>query len=279
MKRIHLIGRVVDQITSEEGQAHYYDKMNYWRVCFANTNPLCIPGIEDANEYLCLRKIKDLLWSKSSTEDRLRLRKLQIYETRYDWRPYKSMANSFIGLVSPTGKQILPEAFSDVFTQFDAIDKLPDFIPVSNGKAWALISLSASPVLVTEFCYKMIIPERWESRLFFVQNKATMKWGALSIIWPFTNVSSRRDCTFPCIKHIMPCIADEIYEDELMTEESPTIFFMTRVGKKFGILTDFGYSEIIYDSYETDDEEYSFRLICKDCKRAHHVDFWHPDGK
>lgn len=77
----------------------------------------------------------------------------------------------------------------------------------------------------------------------------------------------------------MPCIADEIYEDELMTEEAPTIFFMTRIGEKIGILTDFGYSKIIFDTYKTDDEKCTFRLIRNDRKRAHRANFWHPEGK
>lgn len=78
---------------------------------------------------------------------------------------------------------------------------------------------------------------------------------------------------------LMPPIADEIYEDELMTEEEPTIFFMTRRGDKIGILTDFGYSDILYDTYETDDDKCTFRLIRNDRKRARRVSYWNPAGK
>ncbi len=48
----------------------------------------------------------------------------------------------------------------------------------------------------------------------------------------------------------MPPIADEIYEDEYCEEDSSQVFFMTRIGEKVGILTNFGYSDIIYDTYE-----------------------------
>lgn len=83
----------------------------------------------------------------------------------------------------------------------------------------------------------------------------------------------------PVLEILMPAIADEICEDELMTEDEPTTFFMTLRGNKIGILTDFGYSDIIYDSYEADNTNCSFRLIRHDRKRARRADFWHPDGK
>ena len=77
----------------------------------------------------------------------------------------------------------------------------------------------------------------------------------------------------------MPPIADEIYEDELMAEDETTTFFMTRRGDKIGILTNFGYSDIIFDRYETDNTTYAFRLIRNDRKKARLADYWHPDGK
>ena len=85
------------------------------------------------------------------------------------------------------------------------------------------------------------------------------------------------DC-LPVLETIMPTIADEIYEDELMTEEAPTTFFVTRRGDKIGILTDFGYSDIIYDIYEFDESKCSFRLFRYDRKEVRHANYWHPDG-
>lgn len=131
---------------------------------------------------------------------------------------------------------------------------------------------------MTPFKYNVVIPERWERQLFFVQDKETLKWGALRVVYPFLNGKRYKD-KLPLLETLMPAIADEIYEDELMTEEEPTIFFMTQRGDKVGILTNFGYSDIIYDSYEADDGECTFRLIRNDRRRAKRVDYWHPAGK
>lgn len=278
MNRMDSYGRMVCPITSEEGQKDYYEHLNYWRVCYANSNPLIVPTEEDAQEYLRLQAKQDKFYFCNDTESRLKCRRLEAYNTRYDWRPRKSGDDTFVGLVSPTGEQLLPDSFADVFTQFDAINNKPIFVPVSNGEAWALVSLSNPYVLMTDFQYSAIIPERWERRIFFVQNKETKKWGALQITHPFIHKKPHRG-SLPLLKILMPPIADEIYEDELMTKEEPTTFFMTRRGEKIGILTAFGYSNIIYDSYEADDTKCSFRLIRNDRKRAHRADYWHPDGK
>lgn len=200
------------------------------------------------------------------------------YDSLYDWRPRKSGDDKFVGLVSPTGKQLLPNSFADVFTQFDAINSKPIFVPVSNGEAWALVSLSNPHILMTCFQYNAIIPERWERRLFFVQDKKTMKWGVLSVAYPILHVKPYKDC-LPLLETLMPPIADEIYEDELTTEGHPTTFFVTQKDGKIGILTPYGYSDIIYDSYEADSAKCTFRLIRNDRKRARRADYWHPAGK
>lgn len=275
---IDLHGRVVYPITSEVGQKNYYEHLNYRRVCYNNTNPLMVPSKEDALEYLRLREIENSLYGCTDKESRKRLRQLQIYNTRYDWRPRKSGEDSLVGLISPTGEQLLPDSFADIFTQFDAINNKSSFVPVSNGGAWALVSISNAPILITDFQYNAIIPERWERRLFFVQDKETMKWGALEIRYPFLHKRPYKDC-LPLLEALMPPIADAIYEDELITEDEPTTFFMTQRNDKIGILTSFGYSEIIYDSYEADNIKCTFRLIRNDRKKGRRADYWHPNGK
>ena len=206
------------------------------------------------------------------------LRQFRVYDSQYDWRPQKSSDDIYVGLISPTGEQLLPNSFADVFNQFDAINSRPFFVPVSNGEAWALVSLSNPHILMTAFQYNAIIPERWERRLFFVQEGETLKWGALRVSYPFLNKRHYND-SLPLLETLMPTIADEIYEDELMTEDAPTTFFMTRRGNKIGILTDFGFSDIIYDSYEADNTKCTFQLIRHDRKRARRANYWHPDGK
>ena len=278
MDALNVIDGTVCSITSEIGQKNYYDHLNHWRVCYQNSNPLIIPTKEDALEYLRLKAEKDKFCFCNDRESRRRYRQLEAYDTQYDWRPKKSGDDIFIGLISPTGEQLLPNSFADVFTQFDAINSTPQFIPVSNGEAWGLVSLTNPPVLMTDFKYKAIIPERWERKIFFVQDGETLKWGALRISYPFLNRKRYKD-SLPVLGTLMPTIADEIYEDEIMTEDAPTTFFVTRRGDKIGLLTEFGYSDIIYDSYETDNIKCTFRLIRHDRKRARRPDYWHPDGK
>ena len=278
MERIEYRGRIVYPITSEIGQSDYYEHLNRWRVCYDRTEPLIVPSHEDVQGYMRLREMKNNLWGCTDKGSCKKLRQLEIYNTQYDWRPRKSGDDKFVGLVSPTGEQLLPNSFADVFSQFDAINGKPIFVPVSNGEAWALVSLSNPPVLITDFQYSAIIPERWERRLFFVQDKKTKKWGALSVAYPFLHKRPYKDC-LPLLETLMPPIADDIYEDELTTEDHPTTFFMTQRNSKIGILTPFGYSDIIYDRYETDNAKCTFRLIRNDRKRACRADYWHPDGK
>lgn len=278
MEYLEYRGRTVYPITSEAGQKDYYEHLSYWWVCYSNTNPLIVPTQEDVQEYMRLREIKNSLWGCTDKESRKKLRQLEIYNTQYDWRPRKSGDGTLVGLLSPTGEQLLPDSFADVFTKFDAINSKPIFVPVSNGEAWALVSLTNPPVLMTDFLYNAIIPERWERRLFFVQDKMTKKWGALLVIYPFPRIKPYKG-SMPLLKALMPPIADTIYEDELITEEEPTTFFMTQSDDKIGILTPFGYSDIIYDQYEADNAKCTFRLIRNDRKRARRADYWHPDGK
>ncbi len=278
MKIILLHGRLVGPITTEEGLKAYYNHLNYWRVCYQNCNPLIVPSPEDAAEYIKLKAEKVNFYFCNDSESRIKCHKFDLYETRYDWRPQKSGNQMSVGLVSPAGEKLLPDSFADVFTQFDAINCLPCFIPVSNGEGWALVSLSQPHILATDFRYNAIIPERWERKIFFVQDKTTLKWGALRVVYPFLNRKHYKYC-LPLLETLMPPIADAVYEDELLTEEAPTTFFMTSLGDKIGILTDFGHSEIIYDSYEADNDKCTFRLIRHDRKRAKRADFWHPDGK
>lgn len=274
---IDINGRVVYPITSEVGQSGYYDHLNYCRVCYDNINQLIIPTQEDALEYIELQAEKDKFYFLDDKESRRKKRQLEAYDTRYDWRPQKSGNDTFVGIISPTGEQLLPNSFADVFIQFDAINSKPDFIPVSNGETWGLVALTNPTVLMTDFKYNAIIPERWERKIFFVQDRETLKWGALKISYPFLNRKRYKD-SLPVLETLMPAIADEIYEDELMTEDAPTTFFLSRRGDKIGILTDSGYSDIIYDSYEADNSKCTFRLIRHDRKRARRADNWHPDG-
>lgn len=192
--------------------------------------------------------------------------------------PVKSSENGFVGLVSPTGQQLLPEIFVDVFTQFDAINPKLDFIPVFNGAAWALAALTSPPVLMTDFVFSEIIPEIWENSMFFVRDINSYKWGAFSTFCPPVNIHCRFRDRLVGIEMVMPPLADDIYEDSITIEDEELYVFMTRVDDKIGLLTNFGYSKIEYDTYETKYDSHDIRLIRNDRKRAKRVDYFHPDG-
>lgn len=86
----------------------------------------------------------------------------------------------------------MPPVYFDVFTQFDAINDPLDWIPVSNGKVWGMIPMKSPEVILNEFSYTVIKPERWEHNIYFVRDKDNKKWGAL---------------TMPHLYYLMPCIA------------------------------------------------------------------------
>lgn len=276
MDNIDSCGRVARTITSEAGLKAYYEHLNHWRVCYGNTNPLVVPTQAEALEYLKLQEEKNSFFFCNDQDSRIKKRLLEVYETQYDWRPRKSGQETSVGIISPTGEQLLPNSFADIFTQFDAINDKPEFIPVSDGQAWGLVSSTTPPVLMTDFKYNAIIPERWERKLFFIQDKATRQWGALEISHPFCH-TTHCSGSLPLLQPLMPPIADEIYEDELMTDDEPLTFFVIRREDKIGILTRFGYSDIAFDSYEADSTKCTFRLIRHNRKRARLADYWHPD--
>lgn len=157
--------------TSKEGMKGYYDHLRYWHTCVANTKAVIVPTREEAQEYLAMLRDKDF--------DRFGSEVFRKYEERYDWRAQKFEENGCVGLISPTGELILPAIFTDVFDQIRAVPYLPDFVPVFNGEAWALASTGGRPVMVTDFSYRRILPERWDGNIFFVQDAETGRWGAL----------------------------------------------------------------------------------------------------
>ena len=109
-----------------------------------------------------------------------------------------------------------------------------------------------------------------------------MKRGAFRAVGQSTNNQPHNRHYLTVVETIMPWIADEIYEDEFMVdnpEEMPSLFFMLRTDNKVGVLTDHGFLDIIYDTYETNNRDCSFRLIRKDKKRARRANWWQPGGK
>jgi hypothetical protein len=139
-------------------------------------------------------------------------------------------------------------------------------VPVSDGDRWALYAPGEHPIPVTDFIYSSIIVERWGNPIFFVQDPDTRKWGALGISINLRHTPSEEK-TFN-VKEIMPMIADDIYEDEMMDGCGTYRFWMIRSGDKVGLLTTDWHSDIIYDSYADDSETLSFTLLKGDTRRT-----------
>jgi hypothetical protein len=150
----------------------------------------------------------------------------------------------------------------DGFTEF--VHACPTyFIPVMKEGRWALYTPGGSPTLATDFRYSSIIVERHGTGLFFVQDAETGKWGVL-------HTKHDRTCkpeSMYKLEELLPPLADDIYEDELMEACASHPFWMIRSGEKVGILTPFGCTNMIYDTYETDDEEFLFKLMGSDGER------------
>lgn len=279
MAYINHFGQIVAQITSIEGQKEYFSHKNFRRCCCANKKESVIkPTIEEAVEYLQLYKKYACGISGNNQKEYKRYHHMK---DSFDWRTQLIEENGVFGLISPPGELILPPIFQDVFTQFDAIFSVPDLIPVCNGNTWGLVIPGKEPMLVVDFKYSAIIPERWGNRIFFVQEQKTRLWGALQLDCVNSSISNKVSLQYR-VQHLielMPPIADDIYEDELYTECSPTTFWMIKRDDKVGILSYAGYSDIIYDTYECDDEHCTFRLIRNDRKRAHIRRISDPSGK
>ncbi|MCH5218400.1 MAG: hypothetical protein J1F07_07625 [Muribaculaceae bacterium] len=275
--RIEFRNRIVDPITTAPGQHHYYDFLDYWRVCYSTENKCRFPTIEEAKEYIRLSTQKSELKSQNSFEARKNLVCLRNYETKYDWRPQLKGTEGAYGLYTPDGRQMLSAIYHDIFRQFDAYStQLPYFIPVFNGTHWGMVSLSDKPEIVLDFKYSKIIVERWDYRYYFVQDATTKKWGAYHTVFELqqSNAANRKQNRIPVLEQYLDCIVDEIYEDELLADEAPITFFMLTKGDRIGIMNDFGITEIDYDYYETDDENFLIKLHSgSNCKI---IDFNNP---
>ena len=251
-------------ITSGEGKSHYYDPMIYCRECCSSGNPKLRnqPTPEHAKEYLSLRGA-----DKCNAEfGKMNWNSLNLYEHRFDWRDIVTGSEGAQGLISPEGKKLLPEIFQTVRRQSISIIHSDDLIPVSNGEGIGLALPSDKPVMLTPFKYRNVITERWEHEFYFVQSKETGKWGALrygnEFASTFDKSIKKRPDFVKVLQEYLPCEFDEIYEDQICTDCSPTLFWVFRKGDKLGILTEFGHTEAIYDGYETDCVDAGYTLYC-----------------
>ena len=103
--RIDYKGRIVDQITSEEGQRNYFDSFNYCRCGIRNT-PVIRPTPDDAIEYKQLRSLVKNHTLSPCKKNREDWHKYEKYYYYYDWRPHKYVGKKGVGLI--TGLSRIP---------------------------------------------------------------------------------------------------------------------------------------------------------------------------
>lgn len=250
-------------ITSPKGRSRYYEHLEYHRE-FGISIPAerKLPSVKEAVEY------KELLKENRQSERWNQIngwRRLNKFSSQFDWRDIVTTNPIGLqGLRSPDGEKLLPEIFETVLSQTMSINYGKAPIPVSNGEGFGLVSPSENPLMLTPFIYKDIILERWNHNLYFVQSKETGKWGVLKFDYERTckadSIKRRNTKWIKVLEELLPSDYDEIYEDEICTDCSPTLFWVFRKGRKLGILTPFHHSEALYDGYDTDWENCSFIL-------------------
>lgn len=250
-------------ITSSKGKQDYYYPFEYYKK-FGNSIPVKrkFPSVEETFEYLDLLKEgrQGERWEQING-----WRRLSKFTNLYDWRDNVTTDSEGLqGLRSPDGNKLLPEIFRTVLSQTISIKYGIEPVPVSNGDGFGLVYPSENPVMLTPFIYNDIILERWEHKFYFVQSKETGKWGALKFARIYSNDwdmdKNKRPHWIYVLVEAIPVEYDEIYEDEICTDCSPTLFWVFRKRDKLGILTPWHHSEAIYDGYDTDWENCSFTL-------------------
>lgn len=250
-------------ITSPKGKSDYYFPIEYYKQ-FGNSIPVKRkpPSEEEAIEYMDLLKEEHQF---GRYEQRKKWHRLREFTNLYDWRDIVTTSQDGLqGLRSPDGNILLAEIFQTVLDQTKSMKYGKEPVPVSNGEGFGLAYPSENPVMLTPFIYKDIILERWEHEFYFVQSKETGKWGALKFARTYSNDwdidKKKRPHWIYILDEPLPVEYDEIYEDEICTDCSPTLFWVFRKGDKLGILTPYNCSEAVYDGYDPDWEECSFTL-------------------
>lgn len=89
--RIEYKGRIVDQITSKEGQRNYFDHFNFAR-CYTPRPPVIKPTQNDAIEYKKLCSLVNNHTVSPCKKNCADWHKYKKYHYYYDWRPDKYVA-------------------------------------------------------------------------------------------------------------------------------------------------------------------------------------------
>lgn len=270
MNRILYKGIYIYPITTQNGWTHYYDHLKYRSRIYAENPPVLrkTPTIVDYEEYMALKSVALGFNGLTGTGLNKVLKKLAEYETEFDWRDQlvTGKGSDECGLISVTGKTVVPRCFSEIRERTNSIIDSEQFIPVRIDENWGIVTTGDNSVCALPFKFQNIITERWEKRLFFVQDRDS-NWGTYRIINNFHNGRPFKSAiSIPSIEPFVPLEFDTISEAELEDTCAPVTYWILHKDDKIGIMTESSYTPAIFDSIQPIHEDWDF-LFVKDDKR------------
>lgn len=255
-------GIYIYPITTQSGWSHYYDHLKYRSRIYAEHPPVLrkTPTINDYEEYMALKSMDPGFNGLTGAKLNKARKKLSEYETDFDWRDQlvTSKRGDECGLISVTGKTVVPRCFSEIRERPNTIFNRDPFIPVRKNENWGIVTTGDNTVCVLPFDFQNIITERWEKRLFFVQGRDE-KWGAYRNIGEF--YIHKPATSMPSIEPFVPLEYDSISEAELEYTCAPITYWILHKDDKIGVMTEFAYTTAVFDYIQPIHEELEFCFV------------------
>lgn len=251
-------------ITTQSGWSHYYDHLKYRSRIYAEHPPVLrkTPTINDYEEYMALKSMAPGFNGLTGAKLNKARKKLEEFETDFEWRDQlvTGTGGDECGLRSVTGQTIVPQCFCEIRERTNSIIDKEQFIPVREYENWGIVTTGENSICALPFDFQNIITERWEKRLFFVQDWDDM-WGVYKIVSKFYNSSVVPAVSIPSIEPFVPVEYDAISEAELEDSCAPTPYWVLHKDDKIGIVTEFAYVPAVFDSIQPIHEEMEFYFV------------------
>lgn len=186
-------------------------------------------------------------------------KKLAEFEADFEWRDQlvTSKGGDECGLISVTGKTVIPRCFSEIRERPDTIFNKDQFIPVRKNENWGIVTTGENTICALPFDFQNIITERWGKRLFFVQDWDG-KWGVYRIV---SNISQCLTISIPSIEQFVPLEYDAISEAELYDTCAPITYWILNKDDKIGVMTEFAYTPAVFDFIKPIHEDCAFCFV------------------
>lgn len=264
MNRIAYKGIYLYQITTQSGWSHYYDHLKYRSRIYAEHPPVLrkTPTINGYEEYMALKSMAPGFNGLTGAKLNKARKKLAEFEADFEWRDQlvTNKGGDECGLISVIGKTVVPRCFSEIRERPNTIFNKDPFIPVRKNENWGIVTTGEITICVLPFDFQNIITERWEKRLFFVQNHDS-KWGAYRIVNNLHNESFKWSISIPSIEPFVPLEFDAISEAELEDTCAPVTYWIIHKDDKIGIMTEFAYTPAVFDSIQPIHEDLAFCFV------------------